>query len=310
MGVALEAGYDLGGLAACYILIAFLEVLVLTLAVVSGVFNISILGKRPFAGISSAINNTAIRWANDALVKVERIASKFQSGLLEALYLVLGLPLLLLVGLRQALEYAWNEALHPVIHRITDPIRKTANEALAESVGAAQGVATGLATLEHEIGALRKDVTHDISSATHDLRGVLEGELFKGIDEVRGTALAAIDELARLEGAAIGAALDVAGKTLGELHDFEKRLPLDDIASVVAAVPLLLALVQVLEAETGLDRAVCRSKVKGICGVDPGGWEGLLAGALLIEGVLNFRELVEAARTIFGFGATLMREVA
>ena len=114
----------------------------------------------------------------------------------------------------------------------------------------------------------------------------------------------------RDQGAAIGAVRTAEQATAGELRNLIGDLDLTKIAGVIAALPLLAAALAALEAETGLDRAECRSKLRGVCGTDPAEWAGLLAGVAFLEGALSLRELVPVGREAIAELAGVVRQAA
>lgn len=325
MATALEAGFDLGALLGCFVLIALLAIVGYTFERLAGALNVSILGVRPFASVAKAINRYIVDGCNDGIKALEKVAAHFEDGLIDAFGLILGLGMLLFLGVQTALVYLWDFAIRPLIRSFTDPIRTLASHAEAEAVGAAQGVATGLATLEHTINVrataaehtaakyadgLIAGVEHDLSKGLNDLLGKLEGELARGIDDVRGTALSAVDKLRTAEDAAIDAAEAAISATGTELAELLGSLNPADAARLIASIPALAALVGLIALEAGLDTAACRGKVKNICTTDPTQWAALLGGLALMEGALSLRDLMPPARGIFGAFAGVVREAA
>lgn len=222
MGEALEAGYDLAGLAACYVALALL---VLALDLTKGIadaFDFSILGRRPLHGVAVALHNSVVAALNKDVKSVERLAAKFQSGLIDAFGLLLAIPLLLASGVKAALVYLWNTALMPRIHSVTDDIadtaraaRTTANNAIAAAnsvLVAAEDYAQARATAAFNSATSYADglVTRTRTSVGNDIAAA-SGAVVSYVDVVVGKLRAAED-------AAVANAVDLAGRarTAGE----------------------------------------------------------------------------------------------
>lgn len=131
MGAALEAGYDLGGIALCVVALALLLATKGLVQAVAGVLNVSIFGVRPFGSIANALENHVVAALNTAIRGVESITARFLSGLIDAFGMLIAIPILLGLGVKAALQYMWNHALRPVIRSITDPIADKADQAVA-----------------------------------------------------------------------------------------------------------------------------------------------------------------------------------
>lgn len=164
----------------------------------------------------------------------------------------------------------------------------TIDARVADAIKTAEAAtATAVKSVRNEIGADVTQLRNEISAAVHGATSAAES-----------AATVALDKLQAAESAAVGALDRAEGATAGELRDLIAEIPFTDIAAVIAAVPVLTALVRTLEAETGLENESCRSKVKQICATDPNVWTQLLTGLAPLGLVFSLRELVEVARPI------------
>lgn len=308
MGEALEAGLDLSALAGIYLLIGLLAVIAYTFARLAAILDFSVFGQRPLHNVASGIQSVIVDGCNDGIKSLQSKAASFQSGLIDAFGMIIALPALLYLGLRAALEYLWSSALNPLIAHAVNPVRASASDALAKANAARSWAETQVDRLDARIGrdtqaALSQAEAFAVSQAqsvaataqaallgTYDR---LEGEIAGLRTGLEGEVASSVDILRRAEEQAQALATAAIGATAGELRDLERQLPLGDIATAVAAVPLLRAIIQTLETETGLENESCRRKVKGICSVDPARWERLIAGLVLTAewpGLADFAE--------------------
>lgn len=254
MAEALEAGYDLGALALCFLAIGLLLVAKEGTKAVAGIFDFSIFGFRPLHGIAVALENTVVAALDDAIKGVERATAKFESGLIDAFGMLIALPALAILGVKAALEYLWTSALKPTIHSITDTIRDTAVKALAKAVAleatveanlaaaeeyargkASAALASAEAYVESRLGALKTELRGDIASA------LAEAETFadQAVGKLRAAEDAAISEAVALAAAAKAAGIAAASAALhtaeGEIASAEQQ------AEAVAAGALATA---------------------------------------------------------------------
>lgn len=163
-------------------------------------------------------------------------------------------------------------------------------------------LATAERTLEAGIAAASATASADLHSAV--------GELESAIAGVRSTADTIAADVTAAETAAAGELEHVAGLGADDLRRLLDSLDLSKLTEFGAGVVLLRALVSALEAETGLGSRECRSKVKGICGVDPSRWSSLLASLAAIGIAFDFRELVRFAEEIAPPALELVRKAA
>lgn len=197
MADALEAGYDLGALALCFLAIGLLLAAKGMVAAVARVFNVSILGTHPFGFISNALENAVIGALDDAIKGVEKATARFESGLIDSFGMLIALPALAILGTKAALQYLWNEALRPTIHSITDPIRTTATRALNRVDDLTDTVAQNLASAEAYARARA-------SSALESARSYADGRVDAIARTLRGDIAAAISTAERYADEAVG----------------------------------------------------------------------------------------------------------
>lgn len=347
MGAALDLGLDLGALAGCYVVIGLIAVLLIVLEGLDGVLNISILGVRPFGFLADAIRGTLIAGLKDAQAGVEAAAAGFEAGLLDALTLLIGIPLLGVLGVKKALQYLWNSALPSLVDSITDPITRTANEALTKTESLAASIPDVVAAIGTEIDAKVAAGVRDAETytATNVLAGIRTAEQYadQAVSKLQAAENAAIDNAVDIANAAKAAGLAAAkeaqtaaeayaAKTVasaaaaiqtaldqvkaiavgaeGDLTDFESYVKGLGLPGLIAGETALATLVALVLADTGLENASCRGKVKQICQTDATVWEDLLGGLLAIGFGFTLPELVATARPLIGAGEALIREAA
>lgn len=221
MGFALEAGYELGGIVVCYVVIALL---LLTLAVVQSVhavLNVSVFGAHPFGGVANKLHNAVVRPLEHALHDVEALNAKFLSGLIDAFGMLIAIPLLLAFGVKALVQYLWHHALRPLIHSITDSVKTTAESALAKVNSLAGTVDTDISRARtyaetQAAGALtdaKRYADHWIDNAVK----VLNGNIGDAIHTAERYADTAVGRLRSAEDNAIADAVGIANaaKTAG-----------------------------------------------------------------------------------------------
>lgn len=211
---ALEAGYDLVAIAACFVAIGFL---VLISALITGllkVLDVSIGPYHPFHGITVKAENAVTSAFNTAIQGLEKQATKFESGLVDAFTLIVGIPLLLAVAMYDLLRYLWDHALSGYVHSITDSIRAAANSAVTQ--------VTNLAgTVADDVSAARKYALEQANDARSDAQAyashwidnavsVLNGAIADALAKAEGYADAAIGKLRSAEDTAVANAVGLA----------------------------------------------------------------------------------------------------
>lgn len=345
MTEALEAGYDLSVIAACYVAIAFLS-LVVTLAIaIRDALNISIAGLHPFSGIASALNNSLIKWLNDAISGVEKVAARFTSGLIDSFGLLIAIPVLLYLGVKAALSYLWHTGLVGKILFYTNPINDLALAAkalygelagvvsrgfdaarsFAESQGTkalAEAQTFTTTKVAAAVSALRGEYAASVSDLEKAINTATDGALQTALNGVHAAESAASAEVASAESSAASAlaqaqaigqtALDtvksIAVTAEDDLATIEGGLGALGVAGLIAAIPAISTLVHAIATESGLENADCRSKVKGICGTDPSAWAQLLGGLAALGFAFSLKDLYDLAEPLVGELAPVIAE--
>lgn len=335
MATLLEAGYDLGGLAGCLVLIALLSIVSYTFTRLASALDFSVFGVRPLHHAATAIEHTIVAGCDDGIKALERVATRFFNGLIDSLAIFVGLAVLVGLGVKDALGYLWSHALGPFVRAIADPIRTVAAHALAEVGSLAATVAHNLTRAESyaegqadralaDAKAYTRELVQASQSAAERFASEAVGKLRAAEDAALAGAVAATSaaihagelaaergdtaaeriahaELATAEaafGSALGTLEGLTDKALNDLRTIEGAAGAAGIAALIAAIPAIATLVQAIATEAGLDSSECRGKVKRICGTDPSEWLNLLEGGLFLTGILSLRELVPVARGV------------
>lgn len=241
---------------------------------------------------------------------------KLARGLLSlagALELVGALAILLGAGIYKGLGYLWHTALKPYVSAIVNPVRTIATNAIHRLDTLAGTVADDLAKAEAYADAKATkaltDARHYAESVALTAAHAAEQYADEAVAKVRAAEDAAVAQAVAIAHTAetdAQAAYDHAkayadtitapiGAEVTQLDHYIKGLGLD---ALVAAVPALATLVNTIAAESGLDGAECRSKVKGICGTDPNVWGNLLGLLAPLGLALSLRELAAVANGI------------
>lgn len=214
MAEALEAGYDLGALALCFLAIGLLLAAKDLVRVAVAVFDVSILGYRPFHSIARALENSVIGALDSAIKGVEGQTARFENGLIDAFGLFVGIPILLGLGVKVAFEYLWTSALRPVIHSIVDPVATRAAQALAKVEALSGVVSANLAAAERyareKADAALADARGYADAKIAAATGVLRAAIPDAIGVAERYADQAVGKLRTAEDAAIGAAVELA----------------------------------------------------------------------------------------------------
>lgn len=218
MAEALEAGYDLGAIMLCLLALGLLYAAKGLVAGVAKVFDKSIFGYRPFHFIAVDLENAVVSALDDAIKGVERATAKFASGLIDALGLLIAIPLLLGLGVKAALEYLWNAALRPVIHSIVDPVRTIASKAqrtvddLADTVAANVGRAEDFARAR--AGEALRSAKAYVESRLEAAAGELRRDIAAALSTAERYADEAVSKLRAAEDAAVANAVHLASAAL------------------------------------------------------------------------------------------------
>lgn len=268
MAEALEAGYDLGALALCFLAIGLLLATKGIVKAVAGLFDFSIFGFRPLHSLATGLENGVVGALDDAIKGVERATAHFESGLIDAFGLLIAIPILLGLGVKAALEYLWSSALRPTIHSITDAIKATADAALARAIALEKTVAGILASAEAyargqaaaALGAAEGYVEHRLEAFAQTIRG----DIAAGVSAAEGYADQAVSKLRAAEDAAVAGAVGLAAVAKSEAE----RLAAAAIATAEAeAGAALSAEDQALRQAISLAQAAGTAALDGLGGV-------------------------------------------
>lgn len=167
---------------------------------------------------------------------------------------------------------------------------------IAGGVATAEQVAS--AALEASAATIEADISHSAAAAADALQATATA-LQGSIGDVAQLEQATVAELSSAEQAAAGELTDIYGLPADQLRALLDRLDLTKVLGFGAGLVLLRSLVEAIAAESGLEDATCRAKHKQVCGVDPGEWTDLLAGAAFLTGALSLAELVPIGRATF-----------
>lgn len=214
--IALEAGYDLGALALCFVALALLIAAKELAQALAGPLDFSVFGVRPLHRVAVAIEHGLVGMLDDAIRGVEKAAARFESGLIDSFGLLIAIPALAILGVKAALEYLWNSALKPTIRAITNPIKADADAALAQVHALYATVAANLTAAE-EYARGRAAAALTAAKAYADTRvdaaiGLLRRDIGAAIAEAEGYADIAVGKLRAAEDAAIAGAVGLAAE--------------------------------------------------------------------------------------------------
>lgn len=214
MGAALEAGYDLGALALCFLAIALLLATKGLAEALHKALNVGFLGIHPFAGIASVLEGTLIAWLDDAIKGVEAATAKFENGLIDSFGMLLAIPALLAIGTKAALSYMWNVALPAFVSSRVSQIRTLASQALDKAEALSSTVSANLGKAERYAVDRAGDAVDTARSYTNArvsaLEASLHADIAAGVSEAEAFANTAVGKLRSAEDNAIAGALEVA----------------------------------------------------------------------------------------------------
>jgi hypothetical protein len=323
--VAFEGAMDLTLVCAIFLVIGCLVVVKGGAQAIADVLNIGIAGVHPFAGVARSLENSVIGFLDRQIQSLQKHAISLLSGLVDSMAVLIAIPLLLGLGVKYALTKMWHLVTNVDVGGKITTIRVDAAQALTKANNAltridhlarglparlesTMGMATQAANLYtlREIDSLRRGIGDDIGRIRSSVDQAVEQAKTAAATEAGKVA----GQIAQAENAAITTVQGLENLTRRELHDLLGRVNTGDIAALVSAVPILAALVTTLEAETGLNNAECRGKVKQICGTDAGAWQWLLGGALALDFALNLEEIVTAGREVIHYVAAGAEDLA
>lgn len=324
MAVALEA-VDIVAICACVLLLALLYLTLGLSKAIARAIDVSILGTHPFGGIANAINNSIVSWVNTAIDGVQSAIVTLFNGLIWSFKFMVNGVRDLANGVEDAVTHAWNVTLHNTFRDIYDWTHAHFQATTAHFATLEHTVAGNLTEAEHyalthaeaaeraakayvdtKVTELHTFVASHIHAA---IQGV-EGELTFDVNAIRGRIDNVVHELRAAESAA-EQAINLPGDILNDLDKLAKEYAgAAGIGALLAAIPLLVRELSTFEKQTGLEELRCRTNVKGICGVDPSLWEGLLAGLVIADIGIHLSELAGLARETFHVLTDVVREAA
>lgn len=307
---ALIEGVDLVALCAILLLIGLLTAVRYSFVKLADVLDVGIFGYRPFKGIATAIENTIVAGCNEGIKALGSVAHDLWVGAKwsfnEAIKALMYVP----NKLHAAIDYLWHTAIPSYVKAYVKPYADKILTLETKIEKAITDEGKDVLDLSTRISNLTSSIPGEINKRVGSMASTLRGEFTSGIDKLRGevtreidaatkgiegNATEAIDRLKTAEQSAIDSVQKAEDATAKELKDLLGRLDLTTIMGAVAAVPLINAAVNTLEAESGLGRAECRAKVKNICSTDPSIWENLLAGLVALGLTMSIAEILEAA---------------
>lgn len=305
MAVALEA-VDLAALCAEALAWALVVCTIILLKKLVSVMHfkidLGIVSFEPLGWLANALTSYVIAGAEDARSALEGAMHATFNGLVWSINQLLDALDYLEGGVKSALSYLWHTAIRPLVHAIVDPVRTLASKAEAEVVSLSKTVADDLTKAERYASAKATAAFTDAEAFTRNEVTAARS------DAARATAAV----VARLDGinSQVGTiAGDVAAAPGIVWGDLTRNLDARNLADAATLAVLAAAAVHTLAADSGLENADCRAKVKGVCGTDPSQWGKLLAGLALMEGVVHLRELVDLSRPFVALGADLARPI-
>lgn len=287
---------------------------------------------RPLASIPYVGSDISGAIQNYIAEPLKKIASAAEGGLAKgleqlasALELAAALTILLGAGIYKALGYLWHTALKPFVFAIVNPVRALVAEALTKVEALAETVAGDVLRAESyargQADRALADARSYADSVARSAEHAAEGYADEAVAKLRSAEASAISEAVAIAHTAEQDATDAfnrakaaaealvapVGADISELDRYITSLDIPALATGAAAVA---ALVTALLAETGLENAECRGKVKGICGTNPAAWESLLAGIGVIGFGFSLKEIYALVRPLIAEGASVMRQAA
>jgi hypothetical protein len=279
----------------------------------------------PLQVISSGVHS-ALNAASQALLDAHapKIVSLL-AGTAESLQNLIFYPARLFAGVHAALTYLWNTAIPQYVRAqlspITTEISNLAGRLTADVAGLRSSISSALSQAEGYTDAGVRDVRSYVDSRVVNALAQAEAYADEAVSKLRSaedTAVAQAVSIATTAERDAAAAFDQAKAYAGQLvapvagdltalEDYIKSLGIPAIAAGAVATAALLT--QAL-ADTGLENADCRSKVKGICGTDPTRWLGLLEGIAALGLAFDLRALVKVANEIAPAATAIVKTAA
>lgn len=246
---------------------AFRATISKALVAVAGI-HIPVVG-HPFAFLGTVDTNVK-NWLGRGMQSSEKGLSYAFNQLIGTFALLIGVPLAIALALKELADWVLHNASKTIVKPITHTVKVIERQTKVVTKTVTQ---VAVPHIEHEIAALRAQIAH-MSHA------------------VAGTLAHPIPGLGKLE-------RDVANEA--------KRLKKLEKAGVgVGAAALVTAVL----ARLGLSSLRCSRTQKwnkGLCGTPEGWLEDILAGGVLLFGVLSVVEFVKAAQTFEDDAAEALR---
>lgn len=303
MGVALEAGYDLGVLASLLVCLGLLYAAKFIFGGLASALDFEIhIGPvhiRPLHWLASGLENFMISPIKDGIHAVEGAVAQFYHGLVTSLEILVALPILLGKGIADAFTKLWDHALKPFVLTLIHPLVAAGTKALALVTSLEATVANDLSSAERYAEGQATKAFTDAKAYTEHIFGVAEHDI----------ASAGKEYLRGLETAAGTIAHDLPEwehKTWDELKKLLDGRDLATLGGLVGGLALLRSMTGTLATEAGLDNANCRGKVKDICGTNGNLWKDLLGALVVTEVGLHWRSMIR----LVGEGANIALEAA
>lgn len=279
----------------------------------------------PITAAADAVES-ALNWVGTQILDSNAAhLGNLLEGAAQSVQALIDYPAALWKGTHAALVYLWSTAIPGFVKAQLAPVIALGQRALALAQAAE---ADSASAFDRAVNYVDGKVSSAIATAESYARAQAEAAR----SAAEAYADTAVAKLRSAEDAALESALSIArqaetdaagavktaesyvdsvtapiGKEVSDLDAYIRGLGL---TALVAAVPALSTLVQTIAAESGLDNAACRSKVKGICGTDPAQWAGLLAGLGLLGFGFTLEEIYKIARPLIAEGASVIRQAA
>jgi hypothetical protein len=181
-------------------------------------------------------------------------------------------------------------------------LRSAEDSAIANAVEIADAAkAAGLAAAAGALATAEREISAGVTAAERYAATTAAAVAAAGAKSLAEAEAAASTALAQVKAIAIGAE--------GDLTDLEAYIKSLGLPAVIAGVGALATVVTIALAETGLENASCRTKVKGICGTDPAAWAALLAGAAVLGVSFDLGDIVDAALALLDETTTLIGDI-
>lgn len=315
MAVPIVAGLDLVTLMGVLLLIGLLAVTAYTFEKMADVLDVRILGVHPFAHIATLIRNSVVAGCNAGISALEHVAVDLYHALKWSISEFVDGVKWFVSHTEGALKLLWDESLpalfvaklKPLIGHIEDSASDIT--ALGRSVGSKidkldarldSSVSAALETADRHMHTAVSFAVNGINDDLKVIRSSIDTAVIRAAQLAEIEANKGIKELRDAEDAAIGALGAIENATQEELQDLMRTLDPTTLLGIAAAVPMLTALVNTLASETGLDRAECRTKVKGICGTNPTDWSWLLGSIGALGLGFSLEMVIRAGQDVLG----------